>query len=327
MRSISAVIPSLNDGIILNKCLKSIREQNYDQNKIEILVIDGGSKDKTKDFCKLYRAIYLLEKHKSPEIAKGLGIKKARNEIILMLDCDNELPNKDWLREMINVFEKEEEIVGIYTLRYCYRKEDRILNRYFALFGVNDPVAWFLGKADRQSYVSDKWNLLGKAKDKGKYFVVNFEKDRIPTLGANGFLIKKDTLKKAKIKKDAFFHIDVNVDLILQGYNKYAVYKNCIVHTSGDSVCKFFRKRTRYMDELYLRDFGKRRYFLYNPNKDLFKIILFCLYSLSIILPLITSIKGYLKKKDFAWFLHPVMCLGMIWIYGQLVSKQKLKVR
>lgn len=324
MKKVSVVIPSLNDAKLLSKCLISLREQDYDQSKIEILVIDGGSKDNTKKVCQKYKARFILERNGSPEMAKGVGVRKAKGEIILMLDCDNQLPTNNWLKEMMEVFSLEKEIVGVYTLRYLYRKKDKILNRYFSLFGVNDPVAWFLDKADRQSYLCENYNLLGKVTDKKKYFSVEFEKDKIPTLGANGFLIRKEMLNKAKIKEDKFFHIDINVDLIEKGFNKYGVVKNSIVHASGDNVWRFFGKRKRYMDELYLRDFEKRRYFLYDPEKDLVKIIFYCAYSLSVILPLLTSIYGYLKKKDLAWFLHPLMCLGMMWVYGSVVIKNVL---
>ena len=43
----SIVIPCLNEEDYIKNCLDSILNQEYDLVKIEILVVDGGSKDKT----------------------------------------------------------------------------------------------------------------------------------------------------------------------------------------------------------------------------------------------------------------------------------------
>ena len=322
MKSISVIMATLNSGATLGACLKSLRDQNYDQGLIEIILADGGSKDNTLEIAEKYGARTILENTGSPEAAKAIALKNARNEIVFEIDDDNVLPDKNWLAEMISVFEKEPGITGCYPWRYRWQKEDKILNRYFALFGANDPVAWFLGKTDRQSYLSDKYALAGRAQDKGDYFLVEFNEENLSTVGANGFLIRREILMKAQVDPDRFFHIDVNLDLVRQGFNQYAVVKNDIVHASGENFGKFFQKRWRYLSELYLRDFSQRRYFLFRPQKDKLKIAGFSVYALSIILPTLDSFRGYLKKPDSAWFLHPLVCFLMFWLYFFAVIKK-----
>ncbi|MGI5828257.1 MAG: glycosyltransferase [Patescibacteria group bacterium] len=324
MKSISAIIPSLNEAKLLSTCLKSIRTQNYDQAKIEILVADGGSKDGTKAVCRKYKAHLLKDTSGSPEASKGLALKHAKNELVLVLDCDNVLPQRNWLRDMVSAFNKEPDIVGCYTWRYTLRKTDNPLNRYFALFGANDPVAYFLGKADRQSYLSDSWNLMGEIVDKGSYFVVSFTPKTMPTLGANGFLTKRKYLLKAKSDGDWFYHTCVNLDLISQGLNRYVVMKNDVVHASGENLLKYLQKRKKYLEQIYLRDQPKRRYLVYDPQKDTLKIVAFSVYSLSIILPTLVALWGFLKVKDIAWFFHPVICFALFWIYTYATLKSKL---
>jgi glycosyltransferase involved in cell wall biosynthesis len=324
IKTVSVILATLNCAKNLEQCLASVRNQNYDQEKIEIIIADGGSTDRTIEIAKKYGATVIPENTGSPEAAKGLALKTAGNEIILEIDDDNILPDKDWLSKMVSLLEKEPRAVGCYPWRYTYRKEDKALNRYFSLFGVNDPVAWFLGKADRQSYLNSNWALSGKAQDKGDYFLVEFNKENLPTVGANGFLIRRDLLMKADT--NGFFHIDVNADLVRQGYNKYVVVKNDIVHASGESFSKFFQKRYRYMAELYLRDASKRRYFLYNPQKDKLKIIAYSFYSLTFAGPIFDSLRGYLRIPDPAWFLHPVICFLMFWIYFWAIVKNKFNL-
>lgn len=326
MKSISLILATLNSGATLEACLKSLREQNYDQNLVEVIMADGGSKDGTLEIAKKYGARIFSENTCSPEGAKAVALREAKNEIILELDDDNVLPDKDWLKKMVSVFEREPAITGCYPWRYTWRKSDKILNRYFALFGVNDPVAWFLGRADRQSYLSDKYTLAGKPQDKGNYFLVEFDQDNLPTVGANGFLIKRELLLKAQVDEKHFFHIDVNFDLVKQGFNQYAVVKNDIVHASGEGFGKFFQKRWRYMFELYLEGFSQRRYFLFNPSKDKLKILAYSFYSLTFLGPLIDAFRGFVRIPDPAWFLHPLVCFLMFWLYFLAVLKNKLRI-
>lgn len=315
MKSVSVIMATFNSGKILEKCLRSIRKQNYDQKKIEILVADGGSTDDTIEVIKKYNGKIIPENTGSPEAAKAIALEHAKNEIILKIASDNILPNKNWLKKMVSFFDKEPKANGVYPWRYKYRKKDKVLNRYFSLFGVNDPVAYFLGKADRQSHLTFEWSLAGKIKDKGDYFLVEFDKKNMPTLGDNGFLIKRKLLMKAKVDKKHFFHIDVNLDLINKGYNKYVVVKNDIIHVSGERFWHFFKKRKKYMENLYLESLSKRRYHVYNKRYDRKKIIFYSLYSLTFIGPTFEALRGFRRIPDLAWFLHPVVCFLIFWIY------------
>jgi len=103
------------------------------------------------------------------------------------------------------------------------------------------------------------------------------------------------------------------------------VVKNDIIHISGERFWHFFKKRKRYMKDLYLKDFQKRRYLIYNPKKDKLKIIAYSLYSLTLVLPAIKALKGYLKIKDLAWFLHPIVCFLTFWIYFLAVIENFFK--
>ena len=76
------------------------------------------------------------------------------------------------------------------------------------------------------------------------------------------------------------------------------------------------------MDSLYLQQNKNRRYFIYkNSLGDFLRLSLFSLYALTLIGPLIHSVQGYIKLPDRAWFLHPVMCFLMFWLYAASVSQ------
>ena len=330
--TISVVIATYNASSTIRLCLESLRKQNYPQEKIEIIIVDGSSKDETIKIAKMFtHKIFIVEEDKqNAEYNKAVGVSKANGELLLLLDHDNILPHQNWLKNMLQPFNKYPEVIAVETLRYHYDKSYSLLDRYFALFGAGDPLAYYFGKADRLSFLYDEYNLFGKAKDFGDYYLVKFNKDEIPTLGANGFLIKKEILvNNAQVSPGKFFHIDVNVDLIRKGFNTYAFIKDSIIHlTSYKSTLQFLYRRKLFMEQFYLKELEKeflgRRYSVYTP-KDKFKLIKFILYSATWVKPTFDSFRGWIKIRDIAWFLHPFLCFSLLCIYGYTIIKWWLR--
>lgn len=326
---ISVVIATYNSSRTLEDCLKSLRNQKYPKKLVEIVLADGGSKDKTKEIGKKYKAkiVDVPREKQNAEFNKGYGLQYAKNEYILMIDHDNIIPHSEWLKRMIEPHLENKNIVATEPIRYKYKQSLSLLDRYFALFGVNDPVPYYLGKADRLDYITNKYNLKGNAKDLNKYYLVDFDKNNpksIPTLGANGFLIKKKYFLKSYHEPDKYFHIDINVDLVKQGYTTYAFIKDDIIHLTNSRFLNFLKRRILYMNQYYMNNFSVRRYSVFYPE-DGPRLILFIIYSLTLIKPLYDSFKGWLKIKDIAWFIHPFMCLSMLFIYGTTMIKGSLR--
>jgi glycosyltransferase involved in cell wall biosynthesis len=320
--TLSIIIATYNSERTLRRCLKSIRSQDYPQKLVEIILVDGGSIDKTLAIAREYQAKIIQKLGVAAEAAKSYGLKMAKGELVADFGSDNILPKKTWLKEIIFPLSEDKSIIA--SQRYTYRKKDTVFNRYVALFGVNDPVPFYLSKADRQSYLTDKYLLAGKAKDGGAYYQLIFTPENLPTVGANGFVIRKNILKKAKVDPEHYFHIDVIYDLVCQGYNKFAVVKTSIIHDTADTLFSLLKKRGRYFSSLYLEKLNKRRYHLVK-EKDIWKLLLFIFFSLTLIQPLFISFLGYRKKRDLAWFVHPIFCLLITLVYAKEVLKKWLK--
>jgi glycosyltransferase involved in cell wall biosynthesis len=87
---VSAIIPMRDEGKYIGKCLQSLLDQDYPQDKMEILAIDAMSTDNTKKIVKEYKQklsfIKLLD---NPNIftpfAFNIGIKNSTGEIIIFM--------------------------------------------------------------------------------------------------------------------------------------------------------------------------------------------------------------------------------------------------
>jgi len=84
----------------------------------EIIIVDGGSNDKTyeilKDYSKKNKLIKVFQE-KGANIAKGrnIAISKAEGEIILVSDAGCTL-DKDWIKDTLKYFPKENIVAGSY---------------------------------------------------------------------------------------------------------------------------------------------------------------------------------------------------------------------
>lgn len=327
--TISVVVATHNSSRTIGRCLRSIRSQRYPKDRVEIIIADGASTDDTRTITSAYRVrwIDVDRTRQSAEYNKATGISHAKNEILAMIDHDNVLPHNEWFRAMIQPLMDHKEIVGVETLRYHYDPRTTLLDRYFALFGAGDPLVWYMGKADRLSYIDDTYQAPGLIKDYGGYYAVRFKQETMPTIGANGFLVRRAILMKhAKTFPGMYFDMDVNIDLIHNGYDTFAFVKNSILHLTGyGSVWNFLKRRMLFFSQ-YQRGLDKtsdmpvRRYGILS-TKGIFELCLSILVCATVIVPLIDSIRGFRKIRDGAWFLHPFLSFSFVLMYSWAIMR------
>jgi len=110
--NLSIIIPVYNQEKIITKTLDSLINQSLPQNEYEIIIIDDGSTDKTLETSKSFKKkikiktsiLKTINKH-GKGVARNLGIKKAHNEIIVLLDGDI-IASKNLLAEHLEWHQK-----------------------------------------------------------------------------------------------------------------------------------------------------------------------------------------------------------------------------
>jgi len=321
--SVSIIIPVLNAQRVLKTCLESIKMQRYPKRIIEIIIADGGSTDKTLEIAKEYGAKICRNPLKTAESGKAVALSKAQNELILSIDSDNFLPQKDWLLKMVAPFE-DRSILGNEPWKYTYRKNDSLVNRYCALIGANDPYCYFIGNYDRMSAISGRWTGIDlDQSDKGDYLKVKVTGDLIPTIGANGVIWRSDVIKKAVGNSNYLFDTDIPYAIAEKKPFFFAKVKVGIIHDYCSKMNDFYRKQKRRAKDFFYMEAKRTRQVTFQKklNKQLYFI-----FSTILIFPLIIqAIKGYWRKPDKVWLLHPWFCLATLWIYGTETILAKFK--
>lgn len=107
LKKVSIIIPVKNMENNIEDLLKSIMELDYPKDKIEVVIVDGGSNDKTLEIASKYPVKILREDGKGPNYGRNIGIKAASGEIYAFTDGDCILP-KDWLKKIVEKINDEE---------------------------------------------------------------------------------------------------------------------------------------------------------------------------------------------------------------------------
>ena len=112
---ISIIIVCLNAGNLFECTIKSIFSQTY-QN-IEIIVIDGGSKDETIDVVNEYidwLNVFISEPDNGIYDAMNKGISYASGDVVYFLNCGDYLSDVDVINNVVNFFLKNPDFPIIY---------------------------------------------------------------------------------------------------------------------------------------------------------------------------------------------------------------------
>ena len=143
---ISIVIPCRNEEKFIASCLDSIIANDYSKEKMEILVVDGMSSDKTRIIVKNYKDKYpfinLLDNLKKITPAGiNLGIKKAKGEIIIRLDAHAKYKS-DYISKCLK-FMEEYDADGVGGIIRTIPANNNLMAKAIALslsdlFGVGD---------------------------------------------------------------------------------------------------------------------------------------------------------------------------------------------
>jgi glycosyltransferase involved in cell wall biosynthesis len=109
---ISVIIPTYNRQEFIKKAIISLLNQTIKVD--EIIVIDDGSTDNTKQIVEIFDIKYFYQKNQGVSSARNLGIKKAKNLWICFLDSDDIWEN-DKLEQQILFHKQNKHILFSHT--------------------------------------------------------------------------------------------------------------------------------------------------------------------------------------------------------------------
>lgn len=94
--TLTVIIPAYNEGSMVEKSIDSVATAHYPRHKLEILVVDDGSKDDTWHYIEkaakrhphLVTAVRFVE-NKGKRAALEMGFRRAKGEVVVTIDSDS----------------------------------------------------------------------------------------------------------------------------------------------------------------------------------------------------------------------------------------------
>src|SRR5512139_3857761 len=103
---ISVVVPSYNEEKNIAACLESLSNQTIARDEYEIIVVDGNSKDRTREIAAQYADLVFIQTSRKVGGARNDGAQKAKGEILATTDADSIIP-RDWLEVIRDDFSRD----------------------------------------------------------------------------------------------------------------------------------------------------------------------------------------------------------------------------
>ena len=193
---VSIIMPAFNASKTIFDSINSVQSQTY-QNW-EMIIIDDGSTDNTKDiitpFLSDYRIKYLRQLNSGPSIARNNGINKAKGKYLAFLDSDDIWkPNK--LELQLNHFIRNPNCCLIHTNYSTFESNTQNSKPFrqtpwFSNWDENERLLMFdtigtltvltetqliknLGGFNNDLHGTEDWDLWIRVSKEGKIFKLN----------------------------------------------------------------------------------------------------------------------------------------------------------
>ena len=231
---VSISIINLDGKDYLNDCLGSIKELNYPQDKIEIIIVDNGSKDDSIKFIEEnYPEIKLIKNNSNFGFAKAnnQAASIASGSYIAFLNNDTKV-DKDWLIELLKPIYESNEVIcsGSKVLSFDGKEID------FAGGMIN-----FEGKGFQIDY--------GIKIDKDIHNIERY----LPFVNGGAMLIRKDVfINSGGFDEDFFAYyedVDLGWRLWVLGYKVIFAPKSIVYHMHHGTSKNFSDDKLRFLKE------------------------------------------------------------------------------
>lgn len=101
---VSVIIPVKNGANHIQELLDSLMQVNYEKDKMEIIVVDGKSTDKTREIVTQYPVQFFTEEKPGLNGARNTGLRHSSGEIIAFTDFDCVI-SRNWIGKIVENFQ------------------------------------------------------------------------------------------------------------------------------------------------------------------------------------------------------------------------------
>lgn len=328
---VSIMIATYNSEKLLPRTLDAIRNQTYPQDRLEILIVDGGSTDKTLEIAQKYECITLKNEKTEPVNAKLIGLKNATGKYMITIDHDEVIENRNSILWKVEALRQNPEC----KVALCsgYKKPDNYpkLNQYISEFG--DPFSLFIynfpkGHTFLEKAMKKHYKITLESENYIKVSFDGMRKQPIFELCCLGTMIDRDYfIQVPKVCEDGSVMVHLFYIMLENGQDSVILIKeDPLVHYSVDSLKAYLPKlKWRICNNIHFQDMGESGFSgrVKYQNNMKYKKFLFVPYTISCVFPLVHSICLTVSRKNTIYLLHMFLCW---YVLAQIGKQYVLKI-
>lgn len=169
---VSVMVPAHNEGIVIEKTVKSLLELEYPEDKYEIIVINDNSSDNSKEILSEIqkknsnRNLIVINTDnitggKGKSNALNIGFNKSKGKFLVIYDADN-TPEKKALKYLIQTILEDEKLGAVIGKFRCRNRKKNLLTKF-----INIETLTFQWMAQ-----AGRWQLFNLCTIPGTNFVI-----------------------------------------------------------------------------------------------------------------------------------------------------------
>lgn len=325
MTSISIVIATYNSSKILPRVLAAIRNQKIDQKTVEILVVDGGSTDRTRAIAEKFSCKVINNPHVEPLYAKYLGFLHSKGKYLLYIDHDEVLKNPDSLLTRLSVFRENKRVHALTGSGYYSPPGYQIINSYINEFG--DPFSFFIYRLSKHAdfFIHSMKHRYRTVKDTGQYTIFEIPMNMpnpIIELVAGGGMVDKQYVIRHFPEVSRSQYLLPHLFHVLRKKSPYIalVKQDPIIHYSSDTLNSYIRKLIwRIKNNIFFTSTTGSSGYSGRDLNDLsstIKKFLFIPYAASLVCPIVDAVYLSITRKNLAYCMHVPLTIMTVALIG-----------
>lgn len=338
---LSIVIATFNSEKTLPLVLRSIEQQTISRNRLEILLVDGGSQDSTLELGKQFHCKVIPNPRTEPVYAKFLGYRHAQGRYVSYIDHDEVLENPTSIEKKLNAFQQNQNLRVVIGSGYKCPAGYSFITQYINEFG--EPFSFFMYRLSKDvrffvKQMKRRYIVVAENDDVVLLSLSNTKQRPIIELAAMASMfdaayLKKhfsETLEKPELLPHYFYLLYSKAPILA------ITRKDAVLHYSSETFKKYFTKiNWRVKNNIYhksdmgMSGFSGREKF--QPVWARFKKYFFIPYALSLVLPCVDALVLMATRKESRYCLHIPLSFSsavlILWHYTLKIFRYHPKLK
>lgn len=301
---ISYCVLTYNEEKNIKDCLTSIFNQNYPKDKLEVIVVDDNSTDRTLEIARKFPVKILINGKRDADLSATMGFHAASGDFYTAIGADMRFRGKNWFHKMLKPFMDNPDMAVALT-RYYDHPKDPLMTRYVNLDPQQRDLVFQFFSTSFEEVIYDK---------KNGYYLMRYALDKIPpqTHGLYRVSVMRKIIRHQKI----YYDMGNLILLVKGGYSKVGYVPDAgYYHFHAVSIKQLLAKRVRNVSRSYLRYMKKDSHYDWldftNP-RDIFKVMLLVV-SANLFFPIfLFSISRMVRYKNWLYLLDAPITFALV---------------